>query len=85
MDVLDLQVSNLRDLRGAPLSVYCLLGLAADKAFDVGAIVYLTGYGRSEVRRALAKLMTGGKAHPQGERFWRYGPDDRAGRVRYVG
>lgn len=67
-------ITAIKDLRGAPLSILCVLGMAPDKSFDVGALAFFTAYGKGEVRQALGLLANKGFAEQVGDYAWKLTP-----------
>lgn len=70
-------VTEIKGLKGAPLSVLCVLGIAPDKSFDIGALAFFTAYTKGEVRTALRVLEEQGRAEQVGEYAWRLTPRTR--------
>ena len=69
-----LTVTQIREMRGAPLSVFCVLAMAPDKSFDIGALAFFSGYGKPDVKKALAVLLDRGMAFPVDQHFWKLKP-----------
>ena len=69
-----LTVTQIREMKGAPLSVFCVLAMAPDKSFDVGALAFFSGYERADVKKALAVLLDRGMAFPVDQYFWKLKP-----------